>query len=130
MLDGENTIGFAILIWLAELGILAVLSFAGVYQYALVQLLAAGLIGYIAFRFSTKRVTHSFLTVAVWLGIVWGVAGAVLDGAVTAYFLPGILNNWGLWLGHFLVLLGPIVHYEVDYKKKKKADPRYHPFKT
>lgn len=129
-MDGEKTLGIGVLIWLAVFLAITATSYFGLYDNWLVKLVVAVFAGLVSYRLSNKKIMHNFLTTAFWLGIAWAFIVILLDVSVTYHFFPNVVTTWGIWLGHVFIIAAPVIHFKIDYKQKKKADPTYHPYKT
>lgn len=129
-MDGEKTLGIGVMIWLAVFAVIAITSYINIYHFALVKIAVALFAGLMSYRFSTKKITHNFLTTAIWLGVAWVFIVILLDVSVTWHFMPQVVYSWGIWLGDIFILAAPVIHFKLDYNKKKKANPHYHPYNT
>ncbi|MFA4871925.1 MAG: hypothetical protein WC610_02605 [Patescibacteria group bacterium] len=105
-MNWKKAIGFGILIWLIMFAVVsALLGWYGFLWLRIAVAVVGGIISFILAGYVKPKSAVSALS----YGLIWVVAGIILDALITMRFNSAIFSSKTLWLGYFFILLAPLL---------------------
>lgn len=103
-----KVIGFGVLLWILMFAIVSAFIAFDIYKFVWMQAITAIVAGIISFILAGK-IKPDKLSLAISYGLIWVIAGLILDATVTMKFNSEIFLSWSLWAGYILILLAPVL---------------------
>jgi hypothetical protein len=107
-MNWKTGIGYGVAIWILMFVIVSVFIGFKAYDNSAAKVVTVIIAGVLSYLFARKAKPAN-AGKALSYGVVWAVAGLILDAIVTIRFNPAIFAAKSLWLGYLLVLLAPLL---------------------
>lgn len=107
-IDWKKTIGFGVIIWVLMFVIVSIFVAFNIYGNAVMKVIIAIIAGAVSY-FLAMKLKPADIKMALTYGVLWVIAGVILDAVITMRFNAQIFQSKGLWLGYLLVLLAPLL---------------------